>query len=62
MVALDGIGVYPAQYLFRQVHVGRVQKNLYCWIETLERGRDLVSIHLRHGVVEDDSGDSMISE
>jgi len=62
MVALDGVGVYPPQLLFRKIHVGREQKNLYCRIETLESSSDLPSIHLRHGVVKDNSRDSVTSK
>jgi hypothetical protein len=62
MVALGGVGVYPAQYLLGKVHVSRVQQDLYCWIETLERSRDDISIRLRHLVVEDDSRDPMTSK
>lgn len=62
MVALDGVAVYPPQFLFRKIHVGREQKNLYCWIETLKGSSDLRSIHLRHGVVKDNGRDSMMSK
>lgn len=36
VVALDGVGVNQAQYLFRKIPLSREQQNLHCWIKTLE--------------------------
>ena len=62
MLAFDGTAIDPAEHFLGEVHVGGEEKNLDAGIEVLEGDGDLIAIHLRHGVVEDDGGDGILGE
>ena len=54
MTAFYDEAIHKLQHVLGKLHVGGEKKNFYVGINPLERHRDLVAIHFRHRIIEDD--------